>query len=73
MYREHELVVLLHDLPRHGLTTGDVGTVVGTYGSGGYEVEFATGSGRTLAVVTLDERALRTRSDAEILHIRALE
>lgn len=70
MYTEHELVVLTRDLPHEGLITGDVGTVVGSYGNGGYEVEFTTADGHTLAVATLAEADIRLRGKHEILHVR---
>lgn len=58
MYLEHTLVELVRDFPAHGLAAGDVGTVVGSYGNVGYEVEFISG-GRTVAVVTLAEPDIR--------------
>jgi len=72
MYREHELVVLTRDVPADGLITGDVGTVVGSYGNGGYEVEFTTADGHTLAVATLGESDIRLRANSEILHVRGV-
>lgn len=72
MYTEHELVVLIRDVPADGLLSGDVGTVVGVYGNGGYEVEFATGDGHAFAVATLAEADIRRRTDREILHVRAV-
>lgn len=71
-YREHELVVLTRDVPAHSLIAGDAGTVVGVYGNGGYEVEFTTGDGDTLAVATLAETDLRRRADREVLHVRGV-
>jgi hypothetical protein len=53
MYREHDVVVLRGDLPASGLKDGDVGAVVGVYGSGGYEIEFTAADGATVDVVTL--------------------
>ncbi|WP_240759455.1 DUF4926 domain-containing protein [Phytoactinopolyspora endophytica] len=41
-HQEHDIVVLQHDLPQHGLVAGEVGTVVGVYVSGGYDVEFTS-------------------------------
>ena len=53
--REPDTVVLLRDLPEHGLGRGDVGTVVHLHANGAaLEVEFITPSGRTIAVVTLE-------------------
>ena len=70
MCREHGVVVLARDLPDCGLVTGDVGAVVGVYGSGGYEVEFTAHEGETLAVVSLAEGDIRPRGRREILHVR---
>lgn len=70
MHREHDVVVLRRDLPDCGLVKDDVGAVVGVYGSGGYEVEFTTAEGNTLAVVTLAETDIRPRGQREILHVR---
>jgi hypothetical protein len=53
MIREHDTIVLTLDLPEHRLRKGDVGTVVLLHGSAGYEVEFMTLGGETLAVVSL--------------------
>lgn len=72
MYEELEVVVLRRDLPEHELLAGDVGTVVGVYGSGGYEVEFTAPEGETIAVVTLGEDSIRRQKPHEILHVRAL-
>jgi hypothetical protein len=70
---EHDVVVLTRDLPEHGLRSGDVGAVVGVYTEGkAYEVEFVTGSGRTLAVETLEPKDLRPLGDTEILHSRTV-
>ena len=70
---EHDVVVLTRDLPEHGLRAGDVGTAVHVYADGkAYEVEFSTGSGRTLALETLEAKDLRPLGDAEILHSRSV-
>ena len=52
-FKTLDTVVLLHDLPAHGLRAGDLGAVVETYEPDGREVEFVTASGRTGALVTL--------------------
>ena len=70
MHKEHDVVVLLRDLPASGLVRGDVGAVVGVYASGGYEVEFTAPEGETVAVVTLAEGDVRPRGRREILHVR---
>jgi len=73
MMEELESVVLTRDVPESGLSAGDVGTVVHKYGEvEGYEVEFVTGEGRTVAVLTLAAEDLRPLEDREILHVRKL-
>jgi hypothetical protein len=72
MFDEHELVVLARDLPEYELVAGDVGTVVGSYGNGGYEVEFMTAEGRTIAVATLSDTDIRRCTAREILHVRSV-
>ena len=50
MISELDMVVLTSDLSEHGLQQGDVGAVVHVYSaSEGYEVEFVTAEGRTVA------------------------
>jgi hypothetical protein len=73
MIRELETVVLLHDVPRHELKSGDVGAVVHLYDGGkAFEVEFVTAEGRTVAVLTLTESDVRSVRGSEILHVREL-
>ena len=72
MLKELESVVLTTDLPEHGLSTGDVGTIVLVHGSEGYEVEFVTLEGETLAVVSLRPDQLRAVEPREIAHARAI-
>ena len=67
-----EIVVLAHDIPEHGLRTGDVGTVVEIYPGGGLEVEFVRGSGITQALLTLSERDLRKVDSYDLLSTRRL-
>jgi hypothetical protein len=69
--REHDLVVLTADIPEENLKQGDVGTVVLMHRAGaGFEVEFATLAGETLAVVTAPANAVRPVGDKEIVHVR---
>jgi len=70
MIRELDSVVLASDLLEHGLKRGDVGTVVLVHPGGGYEVEFMTLDGETLAVVSLREDQLRAIGRREIAHAR---
>lgn len=74
MIKELETVVLSRDLPDRCLEQGDIGAVVHCYKGGeAFEVEFITGQGRTLAVVTLDSEDVRSMEDREILHVRKLQ
>ncbi len=69
--REHDTVVLTSDVPEHGLTRGDVGTVVMIHADdAGYEVEFVTLEGETVAVVTLAAEKVRPVAHGEIAHAR---
>ncbi len=71
MIRELDVVALARSLPDHHLEAGDVGTVVMVHGSArGYEVEFATLSGDTIAVLTLPADAVRPLGQREIAHAR---
>ena len=69
--QEHDLVVLTRALPEDRLEAGDVGTVVLIHrGAAGYEVEFTTLTGETVAVLTLPPDAVRPVREREILHAR---
>lgn len=70
MIAELESVVLTVDLTEHHLQRGDIGTVVLVHPSGGYEVEFATLDGETMAVVSLTSDQLRPAAGGEIAHAR---
>jgi hypothetical protein len=55
------------------LAAGDVGTIVLVHQqAGGYEVEFTTLSGDTVAIVTLDASDVRPVETREIVHARAV-
>ncbi len=74
MIKELDSVVLTTDLPEHGLKQGDVGTVVLIHPNGnGYEVEFVTLDGETVAVVSLLPMQVRPIGRREIAHARAVE
>ena len=68
----HQEVILARDGPQHGLRSGDLGTVVHIYPTGGLEVEFFTASGKTRAVVTLCEADIRMATDDEVVAVRRL-
>jgi hypothetical protein len=73
MIEELSIVVLARDIEQYGLACGDIGTVVHVYRSGeAFEVEFTTGSGVTIAVLTIEAKDLRPMQDQEILHVRRL-
>ena len=73
MIDELDEVVLKCDLPDHGLTVGDIGTVVLMHDEGkGYEVEFMTLDGETIAVATLRAEQVRAVQLDEIAHARSI-
>lgn len=73
MIREHDTVVLSHDIEDYDLKTGDVGAVVHCYDAGkAFEVEFITAEGKTIALLTLSQKDIRPMGKSEILHVREL-
>ena len=71
MIKELDNIVLTVDLPQHGLTAGDIGSVVMVHTRNeGYEVEFMTLDGETLAVTSLMAAEVRPISHKEIAHVR---
>jgi len=71
MIRELDLVVLNHNVEGSDLKMGDVGVVVHCYDdSVGYEVEFVTAEGKTIALLTLTSADIRPIQPSEILHVR---
>ena len=68
-----DTVVLMKDIPTHGLRKGDLGAVVDTYEPDGLEVEFVTGSGRTRALITLKVDDVRSVSETDILAVRSVD
>lgn len=74
MIKELDRVVLSVELPSAGLQAGDVGTVVMVHDEGaGYEVEFITLDGETIAVETLTAHEVRPVRHGEITHARQVE
>jgi Domain of unknown function (DUF4926) len=69
LLQETELAVLTVDLPEYGLKAGDVGTVVLVHGRKGYEVEFMTLDGETVAVSSLQAAQVRPISSREVAHV----
>jgi hypothetical protein len=72
MIRELDMVVLTRDLDAHGLKRGDIGAVVHKYIKDGFEVEFVTAEGKTVAVLMLKEDDIRAFQGREILHVREM-
>ena len=73
MIKELDRVVLTTDFPEHNLKTGDIGTVVLVHNKKvGYEVEFVTLDGETIAVVSLLASQLRSIGRREIAQARVL-
>jgi hypothetical protein len=70
---EHDPVLLTRPLPDHGLLAGDVGAIVHVYpNEQAFEVEFVSGVGGTVAVVTLKPGDVRRFDESEILHVRRI-
>ena len=69
--KELDTIVLTKALPDAAFEPGDVGTVVMIHSDGaGYEIEFTTLTGETLAVVTVPADAVRPVTANEIAHAR---
>jgi Domain of unknown function (DUF4926) len=66
-------VMLTVDLPEHGLQHGDMGTVILIHDAEGYEVEFMTLDGETVAIVSLFASQIRPIGPREIAHARAIK
>ena len=73
MIKEHDCVVLTANVPDEGLLAGDVGTVAQIHKGGeGYEVEFMTLTGETVAIVTLLASQVRPLTRRDLAHTREL-
>ena len=74
MINEHDCIVLTTDLPAEGLQAGDVGTVVHIHKRGeAFEVEFATLTGKTVAVSTVQASQCRPVCQSDITHVREVK
>jgi len=69
-FRELDTVVLAHDIPEAGLRTGDLGAIVHLHAADRFEVEFATASGKTRALLPLATSDLRPVNDDDLLAVR---
>ena len=73
MIRELDTVVPAHNINEYGLKRGNIGAVVHHCDNGlTFEVEFVTGQGETIAVLTLTRDDIRPIGHKEILHVREL-
>ena len=73
MIKEHDCIVLTANVPDEGLEAGDIGTVVHIHKGGeGYEVEFMTLTGETVAIVTLLAGQVRPLNRRDLAHAREL-
>ncbi len=73
LFKELETVVLTEDIPTQDLRRGDIGAIVHTYQNPeGYEVEFVTLGGETIAVMTLLPSQIRHADKRELPHVRAV-
>jgi hypothetical protein len=74
MIQELDSVVLTTDLSEYGLERRDIGTVVLVHRGGeGYEVEFVTLDGETVAVASLLTSQVRPIGRREVAHARMVE
>jgi hypothetical protein len=74
MIKEHERVILTHDLSAEGLQAGDVGTVIHVHRGGeAFEVEFLTLHGETAAVATVSAAHIRPVTQRDMTHARLIK
>jgi Domain of unknown function (DUF4926) len=73
MIQELDRVILTSDLPEYSLEQGDIGTVVLVHQGGkGYEIEFVTLDGETVAIVSLHSIQVRPIGRREIARSRVM-
>lgn len=73
MRRGLDTAVLAHDIDEYRLKRHDIGALVHRCNNGpAFEVEFVTGEGETIAVLTLTRDDIRPIGHKEILHVREL-
>lgn len=71
-FKSLDPVVLVRNLPAHGLKVGDMGAVVEVYPPDTLEVEFVVVSGRTKALVTLKSSDIRSIRGSDMPAVRSL-
>ena len=73
MIQELDTVVIAHNIDQYGLQKNDIGAVVHRYKNGeAFEVEFVTGEGAIITVLTLTKAEVRPIRHQEIFHVREL-
>ncbi|MEH2126093.1 DUF4926 domain-containing protein [Nostoc sp.] len=73
MIQELDRVILTSNIPEYSLEEGDIGTVVLVHQGGkGYEVEFVTLDGETVAIVSLHSIQVRPIGRREIARSRLI-
>lgn len=71
MFKELDTVVLTHNIDKYSLEKGDIGTIVHTYSEAkAVEVEVVRADGKTVAVLTLEPKDVRSITSDEILKVR---
>ena len=73
MIKEHDRVALTEDMPEYGLKRGDIATVVMIHVIPGYELEFVTLDGETVAVISAFPHQVLAIGRREIAQARELE
>ena len=71
-FNKLETVVLVQDLPEHGLRQGDLGAVVEVYEPDGLAVEFVTAAGKTRALLELTVGDVRKVQDTDLIAVRSV-
>ena len=71
-YKVLDTVVLVRDVPEHGLRAGDLGAVVEMHAADALDVEFVTASGDTTAVVALRATDVREIADTDVVAVRTI-
>ena len=70
---EHDCAVLIKNASECNLEAGDVGTIVHIYENGkAFEVEFSSGSGSLIGLLTLAPDEIRPVLAEEVLHVRKI-
>ena len=73
IFKDHDTVVLVRDLPDSGLRAGDLGAIVQVHSPEAFEVEFVKAAGGTQALLTLGADDLRAVRDDDLLAVRSAE